>query len=471
VHAIRLRIGRAIRRSPWFAPLLRWEHPYDQLSDFAARLPPVPPAASGQTSRSREAVIAYVLWRYPTPSETFIRREIQALRAAGVRLDVLAEGPWSPPMTPDPVSPAGEVAYFGATDVESGRAAALHWLRRRPGTLLRVWLFLVAHRYPNPTKTWWRDRDLLFRGARLALLLRSRGVTHVHAPWANQYAIVTYVAAVLAGITYSVQARASEIHRTYESGAVADRLRTATFVVTNSQYNQRHLQELLGPNGPPIHLVYNGVERHWLEETLEPADGGVCRIVAVGRLIEPKGFRYLLDACDRLRNRGVPFSCDIIGAPSEPLDTATWVDLRIALTRRQLHSHVRFLGGQPLTVVRQALRRADAFVLPCVRGRDGSHDITPNSILEAMAMGIAVVSTTSGAVPELVEAGRTGLLVAPNDAAALAEALECLAANPALRQQLGAAARERVRERFDVDRNAQARIRLFQAVAKGTAVS
>lgn len=390
------------------------------------------------------------------------------MRAAGLRLDVLAEEPWNPPMPPDEASPAGEVFYFGAGDAASGRAAAGRWLRGRPWRLLRLWLFIAGHGYRRPVKTWWRDRDLLFDGARLALLLESRGIRHVHAPWANHYSLVSYVAAVLVGATYSVQARASEIRRTYEASAVAGRLRPATFVITNSVYNQRHLQQLLGAGGPPIHLVYNGVERRWFEETRTRSTEGTCRLVAVGRLIEPKGFRYLLDACERLRARGLAFRCDIIGAPVEPLDTATWVDLRMTLNAKRLHSHVRFLGGQPLSTVIQALRRADVFVLPCVRGRDGSHDITPNSVLEAMAMGVAVVSTTSGAVPELVDAGRTGLLVAPNDAPALADALEALITSPARREALGLAAREQARERFDIDRNTEARVRLFQAVVGGT---
>ena len=229
--------------------------------------------------------------------------------------------------------------------------------------------------------------------------------------------------------TFSLQARASEIHRTYESHAVRDRLRGAAFVVTNSEYNRRHLTELLGAQGPPVHLIYNGVERSWFDETRVPSTTQRCRLLAVGRLIEPKGFRYLLEACARLRDRQIPFVCDIIGAPNDTLDIATWLDLRMTLTRLGLQPQVRFLGAQPMTAVIEALRHTDIFLLPCVRGRDGSHDITPNSVLEAMAMGVPVISTTSGAVPELIDAGTSGLLVPPNDGDALADALERLIAD------------------------------------------
>jgi len=103
-------------------------------------------------------------------------------------------------------------------------------------------------------------------------------------------------------------------------------------------------------------------------------------------------------------------------------------------------------------------------VLPCVRGRDGSHDITPNSLIEAMAMQLPVVSTTSGAIPEIVDHEVNGLLVAPGDTSALAETIERLFRDSALRVQLGEAARRKVEDLFDAGRNAALRVRLFESL-------
>ena len=244
---------------------------------------------------------------------------------------------------------------------------------------MRLWLFVVRHRYRSH-KLWWHDRDVLYLAAQLAAVLEERGTTHVHSPWANHSALLSFVAARLMGVTYSVQARASEIHRSAQAPMVADRLQFAEFVVTNSHYNERHLRALLrGSPGPPIHTIYNGVELFRFQpKPPGPTGDASLLVLSVGRLIEPKGFRYLLRACRLLRDRGVEFTCEIIGGPQDPLDTIAWIDLRKLHTGLGLESTVRFRGEMSLSSVLSWYRRADIVVLPCVRARDGSHDITPN---------------------------------------------------------------------------------------------
>lgn len=463
------RVLRAARTAPIWGPILRWPRPYEILSAPFKRLSfnglRIPPRRSVPSGAER---IAYVLWRYPSRSETFIRREVQALRHAGVSLDVFALETDDPPIAPDPASPAGAVTYFGPEIHDVGRSSVLEWLRRRPWTVLRLWLFIVGHRYDGHVKTWWGDRDLLYLAGQLASVLAKHRITRVHSPWANHHAIVAFGASRLLGATFSVQARAYEIHRSTESKAVADRLRFAEFVITNSRYNERYLRDLPGVSGvPPVHVIYNGVDLARF-----PADGGdrapgPCRLLAVGRLVEQKGFRYLLQACALLRDRGVSFRCEIIGAARESLDTVTRLELRMLLSELGLESTVCFLGAQPFSHVLDAYRRADVFVLPCVRARDGSHDITPNSLIEAMAMGLPVISTSSGAIAEIVDHDRDGLLVPPGDARALTAALERLIRDAALRRHLGGAARKKIEERFDIERNVTQRVALFKSRRAG----
>ena len=418
--------------------------------------------------RDGEARIAYVLWRYPTRSETFIRREIQALRSAGIAIEVLALEPDNPPLPEDSASPAGAVTYFGPTTLAAGKAALRDAARRNPWAVLQVWLGFVAHRRTARLKTWRGDLDDLLLAAELATTLARHQITHVHAPWANHYALVASSAARLVGATFTVQARASEIHRVAESSAVADRVRHAAFIVTNSEYNERALQEkLTGRERPPIHVVRNGLDLERFDRVAEGARmPGPFRLVAVGRLVEPKGLRYLLEACARLRDRGMAFHCDIIGAATDPNDTVTALELRMLMSELSLDSIVCFHGAQPLSRVLDAYRRADLFVLPCVRARDGSHDITPNSLIEAMAMGLPVVSTQSGAIPEIVDHERSGLLVPPGDVDALEAAVARLMSDPTLRRTLGREARRTVEERFDITVNAKARIDLFDAISR-----
>ena len=126
-----------------------------------------------------------------------------------------------------------------------------------------------------------------------------------------------------------------------------------------------------------------------------------------------------------------------------------------------LESVVRFAGPLSFDRVLPRYATADVVVLPAMQAADGRREVTPNALLEAMAMGCAVVSTPIGGIPEIIEDGVSGLLVPSGDAAALAAALMRLR-DPAMRARLGAAARERVALRFDLKRNIQQYVALFR---------
>ena len=124
--------------------------------------------------------------------------------------------------------------------------------------------------------------------------------------------------------------------------------------------------------------------------------------------------------------------------------------------------HVHFLGQQSFARVCEAYQRADIFVLPCVVAGNGGRDVTPNSIMEAMAAGLPVVSTALSAIPELIEDGVDGILVSPGDAHALSEAVERLMSNPQLRKTLGEAARLKAEREFAIEKNLPDLVRLFR---------
>jgi glycosyltransferase involved in cell wall biosynthesis len=461
-HQVKKAASHALARIPGVAATRRWLRPYHRSVQFLQRrrfdwLRPGPVANTGAAGP-----VAYVLLRYPNRTETFIRREVHAVRQAGIELEVFARDGAGGVMATDP--PPGPVTHYGPVSRNAGRAAWLRFARRQPRTALRLTLFVARHPYPRD-KTWWRDRDVLYEAAFLSERLGKAGITRIHSPWADRAALLGLLASRMLGVPFSLQARASEIHRSSERAALADRLRFADFIVTNSRYNERFLTSILPAPRPPIHVIYNGLDLARFETSAVPLPTPVSRLPAVlsiGRLVEPKGFRYLLLACHRLREAGFRFTCEIIGGPRDPDDTVTWLELRKMHSALGLESIVRFRGEQPFPEVLAAYRRSDVFVLPCVRARTGSHDITPNALIEAMAMRMPVVSSTSGAIPELVDDGLNGILVPPADDESLAAALRCLLLDPDRRRLLGDAARRKVEERFDIERNARQRTALFR---------
>jgi colanic acid/amylovoran biosynthesis glycosyltransferase len=409
----------------------------------------------------RPLSIAYIFGRHPILSETFIRREIAALNDAGIPLQTVADEPDAPSVAADPSLGQSDTIYLLPMDPLRRARFIKERLRRAPLRSLNVFLYVVFSRYGS-YKTWEEDRNVTRHAMYLAGVLEERGITHVHAPWANYHAFLAMLAARLMGITYSVQARANEFHRVSSNYLLPAKLRNATFAVTNSRYNEAHLRPLLGARGAEkLHIIYNGLNLG--QFPLQKArSGGPVRILAIGRLVTMKGFDYLLRACAILRERGVNFECDIIGRAHEALDANAPLELKKLHRRLDLGNVVRFHGAQPFDAVMRAYAEADIVALPCVIAADGSRDITPNVLLEAMAMRRAVVATPVGAIPEIVDDGINGLIVPSNDERRLADALEVLTRDEALRHKFGEAARAKIEERFNIERNVQEYAALFR---------
>jgi glycosyltransferase involved in cell wall biosynthesis len=333
------------------------------------------------------------------------------------------------------------------------------FLRRRPFTLLNLLLYVVLRRH-SARKAYWRDRQLFDRAVSLAGALQENAITHVHSPWLSDDALVALLAARLLRIPYTVQARASDIHRHTKRYGRREKLAPAEFVITNSRYNEAVLASLLPQrSAPKVHVIYNGIDVPRFQPQPRPA-GTVLRLLSVARLVEPKGLEYLLEACAQLAAAGRRLHCVIVGGR-----VANEVNYFIRLHKLHralaLDTVVSFVGAQPFDRVLEHYAQADLFVLPAVTASDGRRDVTPNVLIEAMAMHLPVISTHSGAIPEIVEDGVSGILVEPRDAAGLAAAIARLTGDASLRQRLGNNARRRVEERFDITKNINRYVELF----------
>jgi glycosyltransferase involved in cell wall biosynthesis len=158
-----------------------------------------------------------------------------------------------------------------------------------------------------------------------------------------------------------------------------------------------------------VHTIYHGLDtRYFAPSASEAASAAPPLVVSVGRFVEKKGFAYLVEACARLHAAGVKMRCVIVGERGPDSE-------RIARMVREagLEGCVELRGPVGQDALRSLYRQASLFVLPCQVVADGDRDGIPNVLAEAMATGLAVVSTDVSGIPELVSNGVDGLLVPP----------------------------------------------------------
>ncbi|HAZ55556.1 MAG TPA: colanic acid biosynthesis glycosyltransferase WcaL, partial [Franconibacter helveticus] len=174
--------------------------------------------------------------------------------------------------------------------------------------------------------------------------------------------------------------------------------------------------------------------------------GSPLEIISVARLTEKKGLHVAIEACRLLKARGVNFRYNILGI-------GPWEQrLRALIQQHGLEDQVFMPGFKPSHEVKALLDQADLFLLPSITGADGDMEGIPVALMEAMAVGIPVVSTLHSGIPELIDAGKSGWLVPENDAEALAERLQTFAS---LREEELRPMLRHARQKVETDFNQQ----------------
>jgi len=399
--------------------------------------------------------IAYILKMFPRFSETFILSEILELERQGFDLRIFSlKKPDDGRFHADLARVRAPVTYVPEhLRVDAGVFLARHrevagWDRRRYARLL--WR-TISRRRPTALRR-------LSQAAFIAPILRREGIAHVHAHFATSATSVALHLHRLAGVSYSFTAHAKDIyHESVDLGSVARKLRSARFAVTVSDYNRAFLEGIGGP--ARLARIYNGLDLDQFKPNGVRPDRPPL-VLAVGRLVEKKGFDDLVRACAVLRDEGVDFRCRIVGKGEQEHP------LKGLVRDFGLDPWVEMPGPLPREALVKLYPRASVFAAPCVVGADGNRDGLPTVLIEAMALGVPVVATPVTGIPELVAHDRTGLLVGERDPVALAAAIRRVLGDPALAGRLAGAARAGVERAFDLRANvAELRALFLEAAA------
>ena len=448
-------------------------------SNRSAAPQPERPADAGA---ARRPTVAYVMNGYPRLSETFITHEIHQLERLGLALRLYSvKRENEPQVHPVVAAIRAPLTYLPKATSLSGTTLA-GWLR---DNLPRFWRAhaLVALRHPlrwsgalaSALALAWRHRgreeagrvrlrkvfikEFLQAGEIAADVLRQGDVGHLHGHFCHGVATITWLASRMTGIGYSFTAHAKDIYQAeLNPGRLLERkLGAARFVATCTCANAEVLRARHA-RPDEVHAIYHGLDTDWFAPAAATGAAGDVPplILAVGRFVEKKGFDHLIEACARLRDADVAFGCLIVGERGSAYES-----IQALIRTRRLAGHVRLQSAVTQDELRAIYARARVFALPCQVMEDGDRDGFPNVLAESMAMGVPVVSTRISGIPEMIDDDVHGLLVAPRDAQALADALQRVLGDDALHARLARDGRQRICDRFDSRRTTLALRDLF----------
>ncbi len=385
---------------------------------------------------------AYLFERFPAFTQTFCAREVAELHRQGLKIPVFSI---RRPTDPRPINIAlDHVPITYLPDTNSLRFK----LRTK----------LVS---PKLRSLWrqnddLRDKNRYYEAIYLGASLRAQGVGHLHVHFAALAARTAWWIRRLFGITYSVTGHANDIFcaKSDERVPLEQLIRDARFVVAVSDYGSAFLSKLVPLAAGKIHRIYNGLDLSRFKEARTGTEP--VKLVTIGRLIEKKGFRQLIEACALLaKEQTHRFTLRIVGAG--PLQS----ELQRVIEHHQLSETVSLAGEKTQAEIVDELASAQIFVLPCIHDQQGDSDNLPTVIVEAMAAALPIISTRVAGIPELVANGENGLLVPEKDIPALASAIRQLIREPTLRQLYGTASRQRAQGDFRIEHTVAALGGLF----------
>jgi colanic acid/amylovoran biosynthesis glycosyltransferase len=400
------------------------------------------------------ARVAYLMSHYPAISHAFVLREVEHLRLTGLDVEtmsihraepegLLSDADRREARTTHNVLPTNLRELLGAhvdAAVRSPRryAATLALALRTgaPGLRERLWhLFYFA------------EAMVLLRHVRRA------AIAHIHAQFADSATDVAMLVTHyrrgqrIDGMecSWSLAVHGSVEFYNVRQYALAAKLQHARFAIAISDFGRSQLMRLSdSERWSHIHVVRCGVNPAlYVPPTERSGSARSAEILFVGRLLHGKGLSLLFDAVAELRRRGLEVTASVVG------DGPARAEAEHSAARLGLSEAVRFLGVVGQDALRDHYARADVFCLPSFA------EGIPVVAMEAMALELPVVSTRIMGIPELVEDGKSGLLVAPGRVDALTEALDRLVRSPAERRQMGRAGRQRVCQDYDVGLSAE----------------
>ncbi len=392
---------------------------------------------------------------FPCWSETFIVREILALKRKGIEVIIFSLKQTEETIIQTEVNQLADSVIYPAGLVKTVKNNMLYSIKNF-ATVSKVFFDIATSMYRTPSAAL-KSMVVIWRTLGVLPEIESQNVDWIHAHWATYPSTSAMVMSKVTNIPFSFTAHAHDIFE--ENQLLNQKYDTVSFGVTISEYNKKYLSAKLKRSfGSELNTIHCGVD---LSEMKYSRKGRHAHdILTVGRLDEIKGFKYLIEACSLLKSEKVNFTCHIVG--EGPLKE----ELLTLRNQLNLQDHVEFLGVLKQEEIKKLLKQATLFVLPSVKTSTGNMDGIPVALMEAMATGLPAISTTVSGIPELIEDGVSGSLCEPKNAKDLAKKITLLLGDTERQNKFSKEARSKVENQFSAELEAEKLMQLFIKGAK-----
>lgn len=384
--------------------------------------------------------LGYLVSKYPAVSHTFILREISSLRERGIAIEVASINDPGPrePMTNDERLEADRTYYVKQTGVK-GALSAMIWLATHHTSGLLSGLRASFKLGGTDAKKLTLCLFYFVEAAILAKWLRQHSLSHLHVHFATPAATVALILSQMTPVTFSMTVHGPDEFYDVSGYYLKEKIAAARFVVCISFFAQSQLMKLSpGKEWGKFAIGRLGVDTsHFSSRPFRPFPERF-EILCVGRLVSTKGQRILIQAAEKLIRDGRHLQLRFVGDGLDRKDLEQFVD------RLELTGKIRFEGSINQDRIQDFYKMADIFALASFA------EGIPVVLMEAMAMEIPCVATNINGIPELIHDGQDGLLVAPSDHEGMAAALARLMDDPALRESIGKAGRQRVLKQYEI---------------------
>lgn len=339
------------------------------------------------------------------------------------------------------------------------REPKLERVLRRLSYSFKGLLYLV-YRDDKNIRNWrkFKDKEIYLEKGVLEYLKVNK-VTHIHTHFAASSALLALLIKKKTGISFSFTAHAADIF--IENDYLRDLIREAKFVVAISQYNKQFILNRYGAEfSKKINVNYLGVRLEDNTKNIFNKTDGILKIISASWFTEKKGLVYLIEALKKLKEQNLKFKVEIYGEGSEKNKIISFIK------ESELDRHVFVRPSLERDSLKRKMLTADVFVLPCVVLPNGDRDGIPVVLMEAMSVGLPVISTNISGIPELVEDGRDGLLCGEKDAACLADKLLFLNYNHSVKTEISSRSIKKIKEKFNLEKNVPKLAEMFKEINK-----